>query len=250
MKLTILGSGTAAPILNRNCAGYILEINRKKLLFDSGAGTIRRLLELKVDMFDIDYIFYTHLHNDHINDLGAIIWSNNYGGIRKRPLNLYGPYGFKKYYNILLKKLLKPTKLYFDIYIKELKKSEIKINNITIKTYPVIHSSTTKSVAYRIEHKDKTLVYAGDVDYCNEIIEIAKNADFLLIECSLPNNKKMEGHLTPSLAGKSASKANVKTLILTHFTPEVLKTNIKKDCSKEFKGKIILAKDKMKINIK
>lgn len=247
MKLTILGSGTAVPMLDRNCAGYILEIGNKKLLFDSGAGTIMRLLELKTDLFSIDNIFYTHLHNDHINDLGAIIWSNNYGGERKKSLNLYGPKGFKKYYNILLKKLLKPTKLNFDINIKELKNSIIKINNIKIKTKLIKHSTTTKSIAYRIEHKNKILVYTGDTEYCDETIEIARNADVMLIECSLPD--KVEGHLTPSLAGKIAKLANVKNIILTHFYPQVLKTNIKKQCSREFSGKIILAKDKMGINI-
>ncbi|MDP3766276.1 MAG: MBL fold metallo-hydrolase [Nanoarchaeota archaeon] len=249
MKLTVLGSGTAAPLLDRNCAGYLLEIDGKKLLFDSGAGTIRRLLELKVDLFDIEHIFYTHLHNDHINDLGAIIWSSNYGGIRKKPLNLYGPKGFKKYCTILINKLLKPGKLNFRINIQEFKKSTINIKNITIKTHPTRHSATTRSVTYRIEHKNKSLVYTGDTAYCDEIIEIAKNADALLIECSLPDVKKVEGHLTPSLAGRIAAKANVKTMILTHFYPKVLKTDIKKACRKEFNGKIILAKDKMKINI-
>ena len=249
MKLTILGSGTAAPLLDRNCAGYLLKINNKKLLLDSGAGTIRRLLELKIDLFEIEHIFYTHLHNDHINDLGAIIWSNNYGGIRKKALNLYGPYGFKQYYNILIKKLLKPTKINFKINVKELKNSAIKINDIEIKTHEIRHSSTTKSIAYRIKHQNKTLVYAGDAEYCDEAIETAINADVLLIECSFPDNKKIEGHLTPSLAGKIASKAKVKRLILTHFYPEALKADIKKQCEKEFKEEIILAKDKMTINI-
>ena len=59
MKLTILGSGTAAPRLSRNMAGYLLEIANKKILFDSGAGTIRQLLELKVNLLDIDDIFYS-----------------------------------------------------------------------------------------------------------------------------------------------------------------------------------------------
>ena len=247
MKLTILGSGTAAPVLDRNCAGYLLEIDNKKLLFDSGAGTIRRLLELKIDLFKIEHIFYTHLHNDHINDLGAVIWSNNYGGIRKKPLNLYGPKGFREYCDILIKKLLKAPKFNFKISVKELKNSTIKIKNLTIKTYPTKHSSTTKSIAYRVEQKNNSLIYAGDTDYCNEIIEASRNADALLIECSLP--KKAEGHLTPLLAGKIVAKANVKTLILTHFYPEVLKTNIKKECKKEFNGKVILAKDKMTIEI-
>ena len=249
MKLIILGSGTAAPLLDRNCAGYLLEIGGKKLLLDSGAGTIRRLLELKYDLFEIEHIFYTHLHNDHINDLGAIIWSSNYGGIKEKPLNLYGPHGFREYFGTLLNKLLKPAKINFKINVAELKKSTIKIKNIKIETHEIRHSSTTKSIAYRIRHKNKALVYAGDAEYCNEVIEIAKNADALLIECSLPDNKAMKGHLTPLLAGKIAAKANVTTLILTHFYPQVLKTDIKKQCRKEFKGEIILAKDRMKINI-
>ena len=102
MKITILGSGTAAPRLNRNMSSYLFETGNKKILFDSGPGTIRQLLKLKISLLDIDNIFYTHFHNDHINDLPAIIWSNNYGYVRKKPLNLYGPKGFKKYYKILI----------------------------------------------------------------------------------------------------------------------------------------------------
>ena len=249
MKLTILGSGTAAPLLDRNCSGYLLEVGNKKLLFDSGAGTIRRLLELKIDLFNIDEIFYTHLHNDHINDLGAIIWSNNYGYKRNKALNLYGPKGFRKYCRILVNKLLKPTKLYFNINIAELNNSILSIGNIKIKTVQTRHSTTTKSIVYRIEHKNKSFVYTGDTDYCDEIIEISKNADALLAECSLPDNKKVDGHLTPSLAGRLAAKSNVKHLVLTHFYPQVLKTDIEKQCSKNFKGKITLAKDKIAIKI-
>ncbi|MBS3114427.1 MBL fold metallo-hydrolase [Candidatus Woesearchaeota archaeon] len=249
MKLIILGSGTAVPLLERNCAGYLLEAGNRKILLDTGAGTIRRLLEVKADLFEIDNIFYTHLHNDHINDLGAIIWSNNYGGIRKRALNIYGPYGLKKYCRALIKKLLKPTKLHFDFIIEELKNSEIKIGNIKIKTQQIKHSPATKSIAYRIEHGNKSLVYTGDTEYCSETIKISRNADVVLTECSFPDSKKVEGHLTPSLAGKIAKQANVKRLVLTHFYPDVLKTGIKKEACKEFKGDIVLAKDKMVLNI-
>lgn len=249
MKLTILGSGTAAPLLERSNAAYLLEIDNLKFLLDSGAGTTTRLLEVNADLFDIDHIFYTHLHNDHINDLGAIIWSNNYGLNRTKPLNLYGPKGFRRYYKILVNKLLKPHKLYFGVNIKEFKNSYIKIGNVTIKTYEIKHSSTTKSIAYRFEFKNKSFVYTGDAEYQESIAQIAKNCDALLTECSLPDNKKEKGHLTPSLAAKIAAKANAKHLILTHFYPEVLKTDILQQCRKEFSGKIILAKDKMAINM-
>ena len=78
---------------------------------------------------------------------------------------------------------------------------------------------------------------------------MSKNTDLLILECSFPDNEKVEGHLTSSLCGRIAAKANVKKLVLTHFYPECDKVDIKKQCSKEFDGKIILAKDFMKINV-
>ena len=114
MRITILGSGTAAPRIIRNMSSYLLEISNKKILFDSGPGTIRQLLKIKASLLDINHIFYTHFHNDHINDLSAIIWSNNYGTYRKKALYIYAPKGFKKYYKILMDSILK-IKLSFKV---------------------------------------------------------------------------------------------------------------------------------------
>ena len=259
MRITILGSGTAAPRSERNMSGYLLESGNKKILFDSGAGTIRQLLKLKIDLLDINEIFYTHLHNDHINDLGAIIWSNNYGMKRKKALNIYGPKGFKKYFNVLMEKILKPTKLNYKINAKEMwngsimkipinnkiKNKKLSKNNIIVKSIKSEH--TDASVSYRIEYDNKSIVYSGDTDYSSEIIKISKNADLLILECSHPDNMKAKGHLTPSLCGKIATEANVKKLVLTHFYPEADKADVKGQCTKEFNGEIILAKDFMEI---
>lgn len=246
MKLTVLGSGTAAPRLDRNMSGYLLEAGNKKLLFDSGAGTIRQLLKLKVDLQDIDHIFYTHLHNDHISDLGAIIWCNNYGIYRKKPLNIYGPPGFKKYFKILLTKILKPTKLIFKIHVRELKdNSLLKLGDIKIKTKKVNHMGP--STGYRIEYKNKAVVYSGDLQYSPSIVNLAENSDLLILECAFPDLRK--GHLNPEMCGRIASKANVKKLVLTHFYPECDKVDAVKRCKKEFKGKIIKAKDFLSINV-
>ena len=252
MKITVLGSGTAAPRINRNMSSYLLEIDNNKILLDTGPGTIRQLLKSKINLLDIDNIFYTHMHNDHINDLGAIIWCNNYGMLRKKSLNLYGPKSFNKYFNILIKKILKPTKLSYGINVKEMKnnsKIRISLDNKIIIIKSIKSKHTKNSISYRIEHDNKSIVYSGDTDYSKEIIEISKNADLLILECSFPNNKKVEGHLIPSLCGKIATKANVKKLVLTHLYPECDRADIKKQCSKEFDGKIIVAKDFMEIKV-
>ena len=281
MKLTVLGSGTAAPRLDRNTPSYLLEIGNKKLLFDSGPGTIRQLLKLKVNLLDIDHIFYSHLHNDHISDLPAIIWSNNYGTFRKKPLNIYGPKGFKKYFKILLIKILKPKKLIYKINVKELKDQSIiklPINKNSNKNKPIKNNFVKMSefskknsehaqklkvfdikikkvkhvgecIGYRIEHKNKVLVYSGDVAYCNSIIELANNADLLLLDCAYPDRMPNSNHLTPSQCGKIAAKSDAKKLVLTHFYPECDRVDVIKQCRKTFDGNIIKAKDFLRIEI-
>ena len=261
MKLTILGSGTAAPRLERNMSGYLLKIGNKKLLFDSGPGTIRQLLKLKINLLDIDDIFYSHLHNDHINDLPAIIWSNNYGTFRKKPLNIYGPKGFKKYFKVLMAEILKPAKLIYKINVKELKnnsilkisikktnkKNKIKNNFIKIKIRKVKHLG--ECIGYRVEHKNKVFVYSGDLGPCSSITGLAKNADLLILECAFPDNMPLAHHLTPSQCGEIAAKAKAKKLVLTHFYPECDKIDVIKQCKKTFDGRIVKARDFLSIQI-
>lgn len=262
MNLTILGSGTAAPRLERNMAGYLLKIGDKKLLFDSGPGTIRQLLKLNIDLLDIDDIFYSHLHNDHINDLPAIIWSNNYGIFRKKPLNIYGPKGFKDYFKILMAKILKPAKLIYKINVKELKKesiieiplnsnsnkkNKIKSNLIKIKARKLKHVG--ECIGYRVEHKDKVFVYSGDLGPCSSIVDLAKNADLLVLECAFPDSMPFPHHLTPSQCGEIAAKAKAKRLILTHFYPECDRVDVIKQCRNTFDGKIIKARDFLTVNV-
>jgi len=258
MKLTVLGSGTAAPRLERNMSGYLLEAGNKKLLFDSGPGTIRQLLKLKINLLDIDDIFYSHLHNDHINDLPAIIWSNNYGTFRKKPLDIYGPKGFKKYFRNLMR-ILNPKELIFKINVKELKKESIikiplnkneksiKENIIKIKTRKVKHVG--ECIGYRVEHKNKVFVYSGDLGPCSSITGLAKNADLLILECAFPDNMPLAHHLTPSQCGEIAAKAKAKKLVLTHFYPECDKIDVIKQCKKTFDGRIVKARDFLSIQI-
>ncbi|MEK6869405.1 MAG: MBL fold metallo-hydrolase, partial [Nanoarchaeota archaeon] len=119
--------------------------------------------------------------------------------------------------------------------------------DIIVKSIKSKH--TNASVSYRIEYNNKSIVYSGDTDYSNEIIKLSKNADLLILECSHLDGRKAKGHLTPSLCGKIATKANVKKLVLTHFYPEADKADIKKQCRKAFGGNIVLARDFMSIGI-
>jgi ribonuclease BN (tRNA processing enzyme) len=117
-----------------------------------------------------------------------------------------------------------------------------------ILSKPMAHMS--ESVGYRIELKNgKSIAVSGDTDYCENLIDLASGVDLLVLECSFPDEKKVEGHLTPTLAGKIASESGCKRLLLTHFYPICDQHDILQRCRQVFHGEVILAEDLMRIEI-
>ncbi|NNG47268.1 MAG: MBL fold metallo-hydrolase, partial [Deltaproteobacteria bacterium] len=74
-------------------------------------------------------------------------------------------------------------------------------------------------------------------------------ADVAVFECSFPNERRVEGHLTPGEAGEVANAAKVKRLVLTHFYPECEGADILSQCQETFSGEVILAEDLLRIPV-
>ncbi len=68
-------------------------------------------------------------------------------------------------------------------------------------------------------------------------------ADILICESAMPDGFHLPGHLTPSLAGKTAAKARVRHLVLTHFYPECDGVDMAAQARNAFDGPVILARD-------
>lgn len=251
MELTILGSGCGIPSLKRSAPGILININNEPILFDSGAGTLVRLLKIGIDYKNLKHVFYTHTHSDHSADLVPLIqalWTTP-DFQRIEPLNLYGPEGFSDFIQTLSQAfgswVIEPN---FPLHIKELNRDRLLFADFSIEYLPMQHSNA--AIGYRIEtNNGSSIVYSGDTDKCPEIIQLAKKADILILECSLPENSKVSGHLIPSEAADIAAQAECKHLILTHFYPpyEKLEKEIKTIVPNIFQGKLSLAHDFMKI---
>ena len=69
----------------------------------------------------------------------------------------------------------------------------------------------------------------------------------MILECSLPDDRKVEGHLTPSLAGQVARESECKRLLLTHFYPPCDDHDIVKIVKGQYAGEVMLAEDLMKV---
>ena len=73
MKLTILGSGSPEAYARRASSGYLVEIGDTKILFDCGGGVVDRLLKAGFIPSDVDFLFFSHLHSDHMMDYGRLV---------------------------------------------------------------------------------------------------------------------------------------------------------------------------------
>ena len=254
MALTILGSGTCVPSLQRSACSALLQINASRLLFDLGAGTMRRLLETATSIFDIRFILVSHFHPDHTGELVPFLFASKYPAANRRskPLTIIAAKGFSDFFNGLKQVYGEWIELAPEVLsVMELDNTGPdmrRFDDFVLKSIPVKHRK--ESLAFRVESTDGiSIVYSGDTDYSENLVRLAAGTDVLICESALPDHLKVEGHLTPSLAGKIATAAGVKKLVLTHFYPECDTADIEGQCRRTYAGPLILAQDLMPLEL-
>lgn len=249
MKLTVLGSGTVLS-KERACSGFLLESGKKKLLIDIGEGALTNLKRV-AEPADINTILLTHFHSDHTSALAPFLLYKRlafkYGVIKDaNQLTIIGPKGLAAFCESLDNAFPTLKKVPFKVVTKELGNSFLMLPGFRIKTRIMKHEST---IAYRIEAEEKSIVFSGDTAYCEDIISLANEADLLVLECSLPDSLPSSNHLTVSQAASIAKQANVKSLLLNHFYPQVENEPIEKIVKNIYSGTVKTANDLMVIEI-
>jgi ribonuclease BN (tRNA processing enzyme) len=253
MQLVLLGSGTAIPAVDRSSPALALFTDGRPVLFDFGPGTLRQLVRAGIPHHAIHHIFVTHFHPDHTAGLIHLLFATRNPAIlsKRHPFSIAGPPGLSSLLNDL-KSAYAPV---LDLPPDILKIMELDPREQEPVAYPhfqlfLAHTNhSPESLAYRVQdHQGRSMVYSGDTGFSEEVIRLARGTDLLVLECSFPDNLEMVGHLTPSSAGRMASLAGAKRLLLTHFYPECLGTDIAAQCRKTYKGELILARDLLSIS--
>ena len=87
-ELTILGSGSAVPTMNRNSAAQVLNVLERYFLIDCAEGTQHQLRRFHVPYNKINRIFISHLHGDHYFGLVGLLSTLSLQG-RKGEMHVY-----------------------------------------------------------------------------------------------------------------------------------------------------------------
>jgi len=213
IKIFFLGTNGWYDTETGNTICTLIKGKDFNIIIDAGFG-IRRL-DKYCDFNKSSYLFISHLHLDHICGL-----------------HLLAKFNFKKGLDIFIKQGLK-NKLSrilssdYTVPVKKLnyKAKIIELNNnlklpFKLKYLPLKHSVST--LGFRFEIQGKIITFISDTGYCKNAIELAKDSDILITECSYLVGEINDNwpHLNPEIAKRIAIESNSKKLVLTHFAAD------------------------------
>lgn len=273
IKVTLLGTGCPTPVMNRFGPSILVEAGDQKLIFDVGRGALLRLTQIKVSPKDIQGVFFTHLHSDHIigfPDLWLTGWVN---GRRDTPVQVWGPKGTAKMMSYLEQAFEYDIKirLYDDhappegviIEAKDILEGVVfQKNGVKVTAFEVDHQPIKPAFGYRIDYAGRSVVLSGDTRYSENLIKYAKGVDLLIHEVVSPDSLKraeygeerskiiINHHTTPEQAGEIFSKVKPKLAVYSHIVlPSATEQDLIPPTRKTYSGALELGEDLMVIEV-
>jgi ribonuclease Z len=195
IRVTILGSGGGPAVnLRRYGPSILIEAGGQKLLFDCGRGVSFRLTELGIPLREVDKIFLTHLHSDHILSIPDLLLTGWGVNGRTTPLEVWGPAGTRSMMDNMLKTFA------FDIHIRrdvdeKFPADGIKVVSTDIKeglvydrggvkvtAYLVDHGPVKPAFGYRVDYGGHSVGMSGDTRFSENLIKHDQGVDLLIHE--------------------------------------------------------------------
>ena len=274
IKVTLLGTGAPPPVMNRFGPSILVEAGGQKFLFDAGRGALQRLAQIRVRWQDIDGVFLTHLHSDHVvgfPDLWLTGWLVGPG--RNRPLDVWGPRGTQKMMSLLEQAFEADIRirLYDDrpspdgvvILARDIAEGVVYDKaGVKIIAFEVDHAPVRPAFGYRIEYGGRSVVLSGDTRVSQNLIRHAQGVDLLVHEVAAPESFKRAGvppertksviehHVTPEQAAEIFTKTKPKLAVYSHIVqPDATEEDLIPPTRKTYAGAVELGEDLMVIEV-
>ena len=283
-RITLLGTGTPAPSLERQGSGYLFEVGDDVIVMDHGPGAHHRLLESGRRAVDVTHALFTHLHYDHCMDYDRLVLQRwDQGADRIPDLEVYGPPPIRRMTELLFGEdgVYGPDirarvehRSSVDVFearggkaprkrpaprVREVKPGDV----IEGKGWKVTVGRAThvqpylECLAYRLDAPDGSVCYTGDSGASEDIVALARGCDILI-----HMNHYFSG-TAPSPAYRAAcgnhrdnaltaQRAGVKTLVLTHLLAQIDQPRVREQIVHEiqevFSGKVVWGEDLMRLS--
>ena len=275
----MLGTGGGPRTrLQRGTTAHAVVVDNVLYVVDCGSGVARQLVQAAIPLATLRHIFITHHHSDHNLDYGNLLVQAWVTGLRAR-VDAWGP-----------PPLATMTRLYFEmnaydidtriadegrpplvplVHVHELSQGGpvMQDERVRVTAALVDHPPVVPAFAFRFDCPDRSLVFSGDTNKSDNLVQFAKGADLLVHEAlwvpavdrlvaRVPNAVTLKKHIIDSHtsvedAGRVAAAAGVKTLVLSHLVPAddpAITEQMWIDAARpHFKGEIVVARDGMEL---
>ena len=273
IKVTLLGTGSPAAVMTRFGPSILVEAGGHKFLFDAGRGATQRLNQAKVRWKDVDGVFFTHLHSDHVvgfPDLWLTGWLTEG---RDVPLRVWGPRGTKS----MMSHLEQAYEADIQIRISDDRASQqgavilaedidegvvFEKDGVKVTAFEVDHAPVKPAFGYRIDHAGHSVVLSGDTRVSENLIRHAQGVDVLIHEVASPESLQRAGrppervrgilahHTTPEQAGEVFSRVKPRLAVYSHIVhPGATEQELIPPTRKTYSGPLELGEDLMVIDV-
>jgi ribonuclease Z len=242
IKVTLLGTGSPLPVIERFGPSILVEANGDKLLFDVGRGASIRLWQSGVALGDVSAVFFTHLHSDHVAgfpDFWLTSMIPNRFGHRSEALHVYGPAGTTDMMTHLIQAYA--ADIHFreadarapaaaaEIVPTDIKEGVVyEKNGVKVTAFDVDHGEPIKpALGYRIDYAGHSVVLSGDTRPNENLIRYAAGCDVLFHEVAAARPELLaqsdaarriaSHHTTASDAASVFTRVHPRLAVYTHI---------------------------------
>ncbi|OBF62711.1 ribonuclease Z [Mycobacterium sp. 852002-50816_SCH5313054-b] len=275
IEITLLGTGSPIPDPNRAGPSTLVRAAGQVFLVDCGRGVLQRAAAVGVGAAGLSALLLTHLHSDHIGELGDLLitrWITTFAP-NPAPLPIIGPPGTAETVEATLKafghdigyRIAHHADLNDPPAVEVHEYTEGPVwdrDGVSIRVAPTDHRPVAPTIGFRIDSDGASVVLAGDTVPCAGLDELARGADALVhtvirkdIVVNIPQQRLQDicdYHSSVQEAAATAARAGVGTLVMTHYVPALVpgqEEQWRALAASEFGGRIELGDDLLRVEV-
>jgi len=260
LRVSLLGTGFVDPAMDRFGPSTLIEAGSEKLLFDCGRGCLQRLTQLGVPLKDVNKLFITHFHSDHlvgIDDLWLTGWLRGRTNI---PLEVWGPPGTRAMMDNLVKAFELDIQIRrnagnsegIKVVVHEIKEGVVyERNGVKITAFDIAHGNIKPALGFRLDYRGRSVAMSGDTAFSENLIRFSRGVDVLIHEVCVCPQPGVALHVTPEEAGQVFEKVQPKLAVYSHIIlpPKFTASDLVAQTRQRYKGPLEVGEDLMVIDV-